>query len=96
MSYRIVWEKSVLRAVKSWSLPDAVLVEMHLRAHALAHRPADRLSRLTVPFDGMVYAFEFIDPNNRICEHLFAFRVAYSQDEEVLHIVQGRYVRRFA
>jgi hypothetical protein len=61
--------------------------------------PANQMVRMSEPFDGMVFAFSFIDPANRLCEHLFAFHIVYSQDaqdEESLHVVQARYLRRFA
>ena len=95
MSYRIVWRKEVFSAVQSWHLPDNVLVELHLRVNALSDEPANQLIRLREPFDGMVFAFALIDPTNRLCEHLFAFKILYSQDEESLHVVRGQYLRRF-
>lgn len=70
-------------------------MELHLRVNALAQRPAGQLLRLPEPIDGMVFAFGMVDPTNRLCEHLFAFKILYSQDEESLHVVRGQYLRRF-
>ena len=95
MSYRVVWRQSVRRSVQSWALPDQVLVELYLRVEALSRNPADRFVRTNEPFDGMTFAFQFVDPANRICEHYFAFLVRYSQDEESLHVERGSYAHRF-
>ena len=95
MSYKIAWRRSVAKIVTTWGLTDQVWVEMHLRINSLMQNPADRLVRTTKPFDGMVLAFQFVDPSNRLCEHYFAFQVKYSQDEESLYIVRGSYARYF-
>lgn len=89
MSYRVVWAAPVRRAVPTWGLPDEVFVEMRLRVNQLAENPAGKLFRIQVPFDGMAYGFEFIDPFNRLCVHQFLFQVVYSQDEERLFIARG-------
>ncbi len=94
MSYRIVWNNSVGRAVRTWALPDAVFVEMRLRVNLLGENPATRLVRVEQPVSGMLYPFRIFDPSNRLCEHLFAFHVLYSQDEETLFIARGTHVRR--
>jgi hypothetical protein len=96
VSYRVVLRASLTRTVQSWALPDSVFVELHLRLNRLSKAPAEQLVRLRKPFDGMVFAFSIIDPNNRLCEHLFAFKIMYGQDEERLHVVRGQYVRRYA
>jgi hypothetical protein len=95
VSYRVVWHPSVRREVQKWVLSDQVLVEVYLRIGALSDNPAERLVRTTQPFDGMVFAFEFVDPANRICVHYFAFLVQYSQDEESLIVSRGSYARKF-
>jgi hypothetical protein len=43
----------------------------------------------------MVYAFSIVDPVNRFCEHTFAFRVYYSDDEMTLLIASGLYRQQF-
>ena len=91
MSYRVVWNKSVDRIVRTWRLPDSVFVEMRLRVNLLGENPASRLVRVKQPVDGMIYPFRFIDPSNRLCEHTFAFHVFYSQDEETIFIARGTY-----
>jgi hypothetical protein len=67
---------------------------MWLRVNRLADNPAELLVRTNVPFDGMSYGFEFIDPTNRLCVHEFLFLVVYSHDEETLHVVRGADGRR--
>lgn len=94
MSYRVVWNNSAVRIAQTWALPDTVFVEMWLQVNRLADNPADLLVRTRAPFDGLVYPFEIIDPTNRLCVHRFRFHVVYSQDEERLFIVSGRYARR--
>jgi hypothetical protein len=79
----------------AWRLPDEVLVEVFLRAGALADRPADRLERSAAVFDGMILQFAVIDPRNRFAEYRFALRVVYGQDEQTLHIVNGVCEARF-
>jgi hypothetical protein len=84
-----------LRATTDWRLPDPVLVEVHLRLrHELAESPNSVLVRMKVPFDGMGYGFSMIDPENRLCQHLFLFQVFYGQDEESLHVVRAGYRKR--
>jgi hypothetical protein len=39
----------------------------------------------------MVYPFSMIDPDNRLCEHTFAFRVYYHPDEATLLVTSGLY-----
>ena len=40
---------------------------------------------------GMVFPIAVIDPDNRLCEHTFAFRVYYSTDETTLLVTSGLY-----
>ncbi len=95
MSYRVEIQPSVRRKIASWNLPDHALVEVYLRLReVLPENPAQHLRRLSTPFDGMVYQFSFVDPDNRLCEHAFVFLVVYSQDEETLIIANGGYWRR--
>ena len=96
MSYKAVLRASLTRTIQSWVLPDSVFVEVHLRLHRLSKSPAEQLVRVRKPFEGMIFAFDFIDPINRLCEHVFAFKIMYGQDEVRLHVVRGQYVRRYA
>jgi hypothetical protein len=95
MSYRVEVRQSVQRKILSWSLPDPVLVEVHLRLRdeRLTHDPWRSLVRTRQPFDGMTYYFSMIDPDNRFCEHFFFFLVQYSQNEETLIVANAGYVR---
>jgi hypothetical protein len=54
---------------------------------------AAHLRRTETPFDGMTYSFTIIDPENRLCEHVFLFLVLYGQAEETLHVVNVGYAR---
>ena len=95
MSFRVKIIPLVRRRIISWNLPDAILVEIHLRLNdRLSENPSQYLHRTRVPFDGMEYSFSIIDPDNRLCEHLCFFQVIYSQDEEELFVVNASYVRR--
>jgi len=75
MSYRLELRPSVRRKIIRWGLSDSVLVDVHLRLQALRQDPAQRLVRKRQPFDGMVCEFAMVDPENRLCEHYFAFLV---------------------
>jgi hypothetical protein len=95
MSYRVEVRRYVSKKIISWNLPDPVLVEVYLRLREnLSSNPAEHLRRTRRPFEGMVCEFAFIDPENRICEHVFCFLVLYSQDEESVIIANGGYERR--
>ncbi len=92
MSYRIQIRPTASRQIASWQLPDSVLVEVHLRLNQdLEEQPA----RVMVPSEeaggGMLFPFSVIDPDNRLCEHIFAFRVYYGTDEATLFIASGLY-----
>jgi hypothetical protein len=95
VSYKIEFGNFARKRIRSWNLPDTILVEVHLRLREeLAQSPTMHLVRRDRPFDGMVYAFSLVDPERRLCEHTFAFKVVYSQDEEYLIISNGAYLRR--
>ena len=75
--------------------PMTAVIENHLRLREdLPEDPASKLVRTRTPFDGLTYAFTTIDPENRLCVHLFGFQVLYGQDEETLEVVQGSYWKR--
>lgn len=94
MSYRVEIRNSVSRKIISWMLSDAVLVEVHLRLRdQLTHDPWRSLQRTRAPFDGMTFSFSLVDPDNRLCEHFFAFQVVYSQDEGTVSVVHAGYWR---
>lgn len=91
MSYRIEQSATVTRAIRSWGLSDTMLVEVYLRLNAI---DPSRLVRANDPFDGMVFEFSMVDPENRLCEHVFAFQVVFSQDEQALIVVKGGHARQ--
>jgi hypothetical protein len=95
MSFKVKITPPVQRRINSWSVPDSILVEIHLRLkEQLSENPFQYLHRTREPFDGMVYSFKLIDPDNRLCEHFCSFQVVYSQDEETLFVVRAGYSRR--
>jgi hypothetical protein len=51
--------------------------------------------RVRRPFDGMVYSFGMIDPENRLVEYLSVFHIAYAQDEQTLIVLNGGCRRTF-
>lgn len=76
---------------------DTILIEAHLRLRGeLAEGgPSVMERRRGDPFDGMVYQFSLIDPDNRLCQHVCVFHVVYSQDETTLRVVGFGYLRSF-
>jgi hypothetical protein len=87
--YRIRLTNRARGRLLSWNLPPAVLVDVRLRLEFLGERPADRLRPADAPFRGMGYAFELIDPDNRLAVYRFVFHIMFGQDEETLHIING-------
>jgi hypothetical protein len=82
MPYRVHLQPSVVRKIANWGLSDPVLVDVHLFLRELLPTdPSGFLRRARRPFDGMVFEFSFIDPENRLREYEFTFLVLYSQDE---------------
>jgi hypothetical protein len=72
------------------------IVEVHLRLRErLSRNPTAELVRATEPFDGMVYAFEMIDPANRLSVYRLFFHIIYGQDEETLYVVHGILLHSF-
>jgi hypothetical protein len=55
----------------------------------LPSSPTQHLQRVRQPFDGMVYQFSMIDPEDRLTEHHFSFHVVYGQDEQTLFVPRG-------
>ncbi len=95
MSYRVRIRKSASAQIASWNLSDSMLVEVHLRLREqLAQSPTTHLHRVRQPYDGLVYEFSMIDPQNRLCEHFFTFLITYGQDEETLIVTNAGYIRR--
>jgi hypothetical protein len=95
MSLHVRIARTVQRRLAAWRLPDAILVDVHLRlTDELANDAPLRLVRARTPFDGMIYRFSLVDPGDRFSEYLFVFQVYYSQDEETLEVVRGSFVRR--
>jgi len=74
MSYGVLIRPTVSRKISQWGLSDFVLVDVYLYLNeVLPTDPLGLLRRTRHPFDGMVYEFNFIDPENRLCEHFFVF-----------------------
>ncbi len=95
MPFRVRFSRLVNPQIAIWQLADAMLVEVHLRLRgSLQENPAQVLSRLRQPFDGLCYHFSMVDPENRLREHAFIFHVLYSQDEEEIIVARGGYLRR--
>ena len=82
MPFRVQIRQSVARKIAGWSLSDSVLVNVYMYLNeVLPTDPSALIRRTGHPFDGMVFEFNFIDPENRLCEHFFVFHVVYSQDD---------------
>ncbi|MCI0462660.1 MAG: hypothetical protein L0Z62_37400 [Gemmataceae bacterium] len=83
------------RQIRSWGLSDFVVVEVYLRlTERLANQPAQQMYPSAEPDGGMLYQFSVIDPENRLCEHTFQFRVYYHPDETTLLVTSGIYRRQ--
>jgi hypothetical protein len=96
MAFRSMIRRSVRQGIASWGLTDDTLVDVYRHLNETMPQTAPGcLDRVKKPFDGMVYPFTLIDPQNRLCEHVFAFQVLYSQDEETLVVAKGVHLRRF-
>ena len=94
MSFAVRVRESVQRQIARWGLPDFLLVEAYLRlTEDLKENPAQRLVRAETPFDGMVFYFSCVDPDNRFTEHHCYFQVMYAQDETTLLVVNFGYRR---
>src|ERR1700724_2671156 len=95
MRYRVKIEPYVPKRIRSWGLSDSILVDVYLWLNdRLPLDPLHSLRRVENPFEGMVFEFSLIDPDNRWREHFFTFHVLYGQDEQTLLIDQCGYVRR--
>lgn len=91
MSYKINLPQRVRREIGSWNLPDYMMVEVYLRLRErLGESPSSLLVRISEPWDGMAFAFEIIDPLNRLRSFQFLFHVLYGQDEETLYVTHGK------
>jgi hypothetical protein len=96
MSFRVEFSPRLRRQLIEWQLPDAVLVEIHIRLREdLANTPGLVLQRTQQPLDGLVYSHSMTDPNNPDCLHVFNILVSYSQDEECITLERGAYARLF-
>jgi hypothetical protein len=97
MPYRVESAPTLGALINSWGLSDFMFVEVHLRLNEALPSGAPRnLIRAVTPFDGMVYSFERIDPENRLVNHVFLFHVVFLANEEVLRVMNGRYLRQVA
>ena len=92
MPFRIQLLPLATRQIASWGLSPFVWTEVLLRLHQhLRENPASLLERTEEPFNGMSYRFQLIDPENRLCQHFFAFHVLYGVDETTLFVARGAY-----
>jgi hypothetical protein len=92
MSFRIEMRQRVRRKLSSLNLPDAILVEVHLQISGrLSNDPAASLVRMLDLFDGLVFPFEMIDPDNRLSVHRIFFHVCYSMDEGTIILLDCAY-----
>jgi hypothetical protein len=89
VAYGIRLTSRVRDRLLSWSLPPAVLVDVRLRLEAAGENPTELLRTADPPFRGMKYAFDLIDPDNRLSAYRFVFHVVFGQDEETLHVING-------
>ncbi len=97
MSFRSDLSSLVKRQIASWRLSDFVWVEVLLRLNErLPQSPTTYLVRDPSLFEGegMTYRFTFIDPENRLLVHRFAFQVFYHADEQTLIVRRGIHVAR--
>jgi hypothetical protein len=92
VAYLVQFSPQTQKQLISWQLPDFVLVEVYLRVKEML---GDNPSQVLVPSaeqdGGMLYFFSLVDPENRLVEHIFRFRVYYHPNEEVLTIASGIY-----
>ena len=94
MSYKTRVDPLVTRQILSWQLSDFLFTDVQMRLYqTLPISPTKLLQRTFDPIDGLVYPFELIDPDNRMCVHSFLFQVVYGQDEETLWVVRGLHLR---
>ncbi len=55
------------RQIASWNLSDFVWTDVLMHLHqVLPQAPSAHLRRVRQPFDGMVYEFSLIDPEDRM------------------------------
>lgn len=95
MPFRLLIFPSAAKTIASWGLSDSVLVDVYLYLREiLPLDPAKFLRRAKQPFDGMLFEFNVIDPDNRLRQHFFVFQILYSQDEENLIVAKAGYERR--
>jgi len=81
-----------MRQINGWALPDFVFVDVYLQLNeVLPSAPTQLLLPNADERDGMLFYFSIIDPQDRLCEHSFLFRVFFSQDETKLIVASGTY-----
>ena len=94
MSLKVEWPSRLTGQLARLGLPDGVLVEVYHRLRdEFIPDPLRYLRRMLEPFDGLVYSFALIDPDNRFSEHHLYFHVFYHQDEERLIVSRVAYIR---
>jgi hypothetical protein len=93
--YHVRLDTLVRRQIIGWKLSDSMLVEVNLRLREeLSDSPTSRLQRDPSWFggEGMIYAFDLVDPVNRMLVHAFRFQVFYHPDEQTLLVTRGAHV----
>ena len=96
MCYRALVRRSLVERIKTWGLVgphDYLLVEVYFRLERLRDNPTHWLRRASSPIEGKLYEFSLINPNERLCRHIFVFLVVFSQDEQTLIVAYGGYWR---
>lgn len=95
MPYRVTLYPGVRRAISRWGLPDGLLIDVYMRLHRdwLGTEPGRYLWDDGDPEGGMIFSFALVDPENRLVEHGFTFRVLYGQDEETLWVFRASHLQ---
>jgi len=89
MSYDIKHGPLVAERIKSWDLPEPLLAELEFRlVEDLRDNPARNLHIITNDPDYLEYSFAS-DIMHGGARYLFAFRVAYSTDEQTLLLLDA-------
>jgi hypothetical protein len=92
--YTTLISKYAARQIAGWGLSESVWMEVLLRLYqVLSENPSTVLSSLPEIPGGMLYYFDFPDPERPDLAHEFVFLVRYLPDEEHILVVRGSYWR---
>jgi len=92
MAYKVRLSRRTVAEIRGWCLPDMVLEELYLYLREVL--PADLEHNLSADSGGAGgMACELTRRDHHVAgrEHLFRFRVFFTQDEEALLIERGDY-----